>query len=83
MSSSLAAMARGGEEVEGVFLIGGGGEKLSTFVDEDVDDDNSPALLFLFCKEGFSTIHSNRSRRGGAGEGVYPVGSTVERRPPH
>ena len=57
MSSSLAAMARGGEEVEGVFLIGGGGEKLSTFVDEDVDDDNSPAPLFLFCKEGFSTIH--------------------------
>ena len=58
MSSSLAAMARGGEEVEGVFLIGGGGEKLSTFVDEVVDDDNSPATLILFSKEGLgTTIH--------------------------
>ena len=39
---------RGGE-AEGVFLIGGSGKRLSTFVD---DDDNSPAPLYAFCKEG-------------------------------
>ena len=49
----MAAAARGGEG-GGVYLIGGG-ERLSTFVD---DDDNSPAPLILFSKEGLgTTIH--------------------------